>query len=202
MNRLVWAVETVGLYSLEEPGARDDYILIPVDRIPKEDRWEVKVRRLEAVLSLWMATIEAQSKDAKQVKVSSGKTNNSPAQPSETLDLRRTKGRYTFCRILGDDSTDDNSTLKRDLSWWVGERIAEQSDDPVRENESSTKSNSNTIEPVADTTSNPTTWHRSKACKDVELIIGFNGPEAECERSLLMKNIRSDFLRAFSGSQI
>jgi hypothetical protein len=38
MDNLKWAVETVGLDSLEQANERDDYVLIPVDRIKEDGR--------------------------------------------------------------------------------------------------------------------------------------------------------------------
>jgi hypothetical protein len=198
MENLRWAVETVGLDSLEQANERDDYVLIPVDWIKKNGRWEVDIRRLEAVLSLWMATIEARSKDAGEDEISPGRTRTSSASFSGPVDLRRTKGRYRFCRILGDDLVGVNGILKRDLSWWVDGLIAEQSDDPVEENEACTFSN--TRDPVADGTPNTANWRRSKARKGADLIIGFNGSKTECECCFTTKKTHPDFWRECSRS--
>jgi hypothetical protein len=193
LSDLKWAIETGGLYSLEQAGERNDYVRIPVRWLGKNDRWQADIRTIEAVLSLWMATIET-----KEDEIHSGKTKNSPAPISGSLSLRRTKSRYVFCRILGDHFAEENSTLKRDLSWWVDELIAEQSDNPVEEDESRTEPNPNTRDSVADETPVASTWHRSKARNGADLVIGFNGHSTDCKRSLMLKNIDADFLRACS----
>ncbi|KAF3054087.1 hypothetical protein E8E11_011412 [Didymella keratinophila] len=80
-------------------------------------KWTVEIGVIDAILSLWMASIEA---EAANLRKSSDEehANSTSRQKSETPNWRRRKLgidlRYDFRRILGDDFKD--GTMKRDLS--------------------------------------------------------------------------------------
>jgi hypothetical protein len=172
-----WAIETIGL-STERSSGRQDYITVPIQKSGYDSKWQVSIGAVDAILSLWMASIEAQA-DAQRSsqKVDAKKT---PGQTPHLPNWRRTKAgvdlRYNYCRILGDDFED--GSLKRDLSWWVDELIAEQSasqlpSGKVGPNHGGKKSKEQTYR-----------WDCSNAranAKATDLIIGFNGRSKNCE---------------------
>ncbi|KAH4338099.1 hypothetical protein HBH98_214870 [Parastagonospora nodorum] len=165
-----WVIETIRL-STER---HQDYVTVPIQKSPKNDKWEVDIGTVDAILSLWIASIEAQAADV-QKSSDEANANKTPGQTSHLPNWRRTKAgidmRYNYCRILGDDFED--GSLKRDLSWWVDELIAEQSDsysaskkvDPNHEGDKKSKDLHYR-------------WDRSEArgnAKSTDLMIGFNG---------------------------
>jgi hypothetical protein len=118
---------------------RPDKVKIPVVRRNSDGKWEVDVAKIDAVLSLWMASIEAKTaKDAKDAQqrrdarrgLGKGRLATDLAQDSgdPLPDWRRIKvgddSRRTFGRIIGDSL---NGELKRDISWWFDSIIAELS---------------------------------------------------------------------------
>ncbi len=111
-----------------------------------------------------MATIEAHKKDYE-------------VQDTLTVSRRKlsgTQSSFGFCRILGDlieGDLEKEATLKRDLSWWVDDLIAEQSDDCE-------SLNAEAPNPKGATKVN---WRGSKAREGCRLIIGFNGHKEQCE---------------------
>ncbi|KAJ4265329.1 hypothetical protein NW762_004614 [Fusarium torreyae] len=80
----------------------------------KSSKWRVDVGTVDSTLSLWMAGIVAR------------KIRNQ----DRPYDWRRAKDgddlKYPFVRIIGNN--DDDGVLKRDIAWWVGETIANESD--------------------------------------------------------------------------
>ncbi|KAH3991902.1 hypothetical protein HBI56_206560 [Parastagonospora nodorum] len=166
-----WAIETIGL-STERSRGRQDYITVPIQKSGYDSKWQVSIGAVDAILSLWIASIEAQADAQRSTdKVDAKKT---PGQTPQLPNWRRTKAgvdlRYNYCRILGDDFED--GSLKRDLSWWVDELIAEQSASQsptgkVGPNHGGKKSKDQTCR-----------WDCSNAranAKATDLIIGFNG---------------------------
>ncbi|KAK3312638.1 hypothetical protein B0H66DRAFT_484763, partial [Apodospora peruviana] len=91
-----------------------DKVTISVERRQegREYRWFVEIGKIEALLSLWLASIESE-----MIK-----------QTDELGDWRRSKvgigAKLDYCRIIGDNYSDD--VLKRDISWWVSEQAVDQ----------------------------------------------------------------------------
>ena len=183
IDYLDWAVETIGIPVTKQ---RDDFVTIPIRRAdvngePK-GRWQADIGAIEAVLSLWMATTEAQTEAAKNEAKANGASTSGASQRSNWR--RANTGndlRYKFCRILGDDY--EGRTLKRDLSWWVDELIASQSDNcegtegkqlAVFQSDGKSPKNQKIQGTAAP-------WKCSRARTGVELIIGFNGRQEQCE---------------------
>lgn len=112
-----------------------------------------------------MATIESTRKaDKKEAKEKQDQAADASESSQGSSNWRYKKSginlRYKFCRIIGDAYDDD--VLKRDLSWWIDELIADQSDD-CQEPESEEPS-----------------WLHSNARTDMDLIIGFNSSQNHC----------------------
>ena len=106
-----------------------------------ESRWTVNSTKLDAILSLWMSRIAEESRAQSVAKLDSRNANARDQKPR-----RLHKGRIQYCRILGEtfypraDNTTPNqlstqtmdraneNTLKRDISWWIDESIALESE--------------------------------------------------------------------------
>ncbi len=159
IDTLPWVIQTLKPVSAENSvTAQEDTVTIPIRRSAETGKWEVELGQLDAAVSLWMASIEASLSNARK------EASSAPPKDKRRQDWRRAesgKGMiYKFCRILGDDFED--CVLKRDLSWWVDDLLADQSALAV-EKEASTDG-----------------WHRSRARdEDVDLVIGFNGRPKE-----------------------
>ncbi|KAF4946652.1 hypothetical protein FGADI_11041 [Fusarium gaditjirri] len=113
-----------------------DFIQIPVDNLAGGGKksWRVDIGKIDAAISLWMATIEKERSRGTNQTSESVDFANSADQP--TSEWRRTKvgddPNYSFCRIVGDNLEDE--ALKRDISWWVDSFVAEQCDPWGQEN--------------------------------------------------------------------
>ncbi|SPJ88726.1 uncharacterized protein FTOL_12620 [Fusarium torulosum] len=121
--------------------------------------WKVDIGKIDAALSLWMATIEKErSHGTDQTSEPVDFDISADQSPSE---WRRTKvgddPNYTFCRIVGDNLEDE--ALKRDISWWVDSFVAEQCDPLGQEN---------------DYDDNQQRWNPARN-NDADLVIGFSG---------------------------
>jgi hypothetical protein len=138
LSHVNWRIEATELTSTGV-SERPDKVKIPVVRRNSDGKWEVDVAKIDAVLSLWMASIEAKTaKDAKDAQqrrdarrgLGKGRLATDLAQDSgdPLPDWRRIKvgddSRRTFGRIIGDSL---NGELKRDISWWFDSIIAELS---------------------------------------------------------------------------
>lgn len=168
-----WIVETIGL-STERGSGQCDFVSIPVQRI--KGKWNVGIGVIDAILSLWMAGIEAEAA-YRRTRPHEEHANNTSGQKLEEPNWRWRKSgidlRYDFRRILGDDLKD--GTLKRDLSWWVSETIIEQSEE---KRHSSTALVTGTTLENANPKSVESRFSPSSAKQRGEpfkLIIGFNG---------------------------
>ncbi|KAK7432975.1 hypothetical protein QQZ08_000446 [Neonectria magnoliae] len=141
---------------LASPPEEQNSIMIPIRSSGK--KWEVDIGTVEAALSLWMASIEATTLQDKASPIEGSSTNgHKQKHPDWRRAKARTGMRHSFCRILGDDF--DNGVLKRDLSWWVDELVADTAANNGNDYKSTTT----------------TRWHKSHARdRDVGLIIGFN----------------------------
>ncbi|KAF2450262.1 hypothetical protein P171DRAFT_438940 [Karstenula rhodostoma CBS 690.94] len=156
LKYLDWNIETVGHSPTNQTSERHGFVNIPLEK--HGEKWRADIGKIEAIISLWMAATEVRTETKR--KPASGAASKSTDEKSDLTDWRRTKVgsnlRYRFCRILGNDLEDDK--LKRDLSWWIDELIADKSDDTTIHNASED------------------TWFCSKAREEeVDLIIGFNG---------------------------
>jgi hypothetical protein len=190
LDSLDWVIETIRL-SNEPSIGHPDYVTISVQKSSDNDRWQVAIGTIDAILSLWTASIEAQAADARK----SSDEDNADKTPGQNFDLpnwRRMKAgidlRYNYCRILGDDFED--GVLKRDLSWWVDELIADQSDShpesnhgaPTNKRDVESKAEGSSAQRGSELTDNQ--WKRSNArvnAKAGDLIIGFNGRSEACK---------------------
>ncbi|EKJ79093.1 hypothetical protein FPSE_00694 [Fusarium pseudograminearum CS3096] len=70
--------------------------------------WKVNAGKVEAILSIWMAHLEAQN-------TTKGKKNKATEWQRSKADVALG---VDYCRILG--RSNDNRVLQRDLNWWVG----------------------------------------------------------------------------------
>ncbi|KAK0622796.1 hypothetical protein B0T14DRAFT_494379 [Immersiella caudata] len=177
VKRLDCAVEALKPISSVLAGEQADLITIPIKRSAETGKWEVDLGKVEATLSLWMATIEAQLSDEKK----------DPKGSSDlrTRDWRRAESgkgmRYRFCRILGDDFKD--GVLKRDLSWWVDELLADQSDphDFTGQQVEKPVDYDSEYESMLDAQPQATWLRNPSRDGDIKLVIGFNGRPKEAD---------------------
>lgn len=192
LDSFIWVVEAVGTKPSNGGNERSDYVNVPMRRSSK-GKWQVDIGRIDAILSLWMASIEsytAATQVSKQRK-SKGQIVGEDTQSNRALpDWRRSKAgvdmRYNYCRILGDDFED--GVLKRDIAWWVDELTAEQSD--VRAKRKLDRSDEVPLDGLG--TTMPTSHHKSETAdtwecsnarakaKSTDLVIGFNGRGRYC----------------------
>ncbi|RSL78383.1 hypothetical protein CEP51_008242 [Fusarium floridanum] len=186
-SKMNWQIEVTKFTSASMSGDLDT-VKIPVERKNSDGKWQVDVAKIDAILSLWMASIEAKkAKDAKDAQerrdsqwgLGKGRslTDLTPHSGDPLPDWRRTKvgddSRCTFGRIIGDNLKDE--VLKRDISWWVDSIVAEQSDPAVEDdNNSSDEGNDEGSDDGRDAEGNRRLWSRARS-SDVELVIGFNG---------------------------
>jgi hypothetical protein len=188
LDSFEWAIKTTRLSTKRGIGSQD-YVTVPIQKSTHDGKWQVGIGTIDAILSLWMASIEAQAAEVKSSdKLNARKT---PGQASRLTNWRRIKAgvdmRYDYCRILGDDFED--GSLKRDLSWWVDELIAEQSDSRLPSNKVAPNHGEEKVNKHKDQ------WGCSKArvnVKDTDLIIGFNGCSKTCKltRFASLSNLR------------
>ncbi|KAJ4303131.1 hypothetical protein N0V90_002023 [Kalmusia sp. IMI 367209] len=155
-----WVIETTKLFDNQSSHQTDNIVIsLSQDTKSKAKRWLVEVGKIEAVLSLWIASIEAEMHKNSDRATSKAATPGNAQRKDELADWRRSKAgigsKLDYCRIIGDNY--DDGVLKRDISWWVGEQFAEQAE---IKGEGS--------EPL------PT-----RGGEKVKLVIGFNGPSQE-----------------------
>jgi uncharacterized protein len=120
-----WVVETVRP-SGSSKIVDSDSVTVPIER-SDTGKWIVDSGMLDAVISLWMAGIEAgllhEQKGSRSTNTMKGFRGNSRKAPDWRRRQAETGMRYIFLRILGDDFED--GVLQRDLSWWSDEQVAE-----------------------------------------------------------------------------
>ncbi|RSL49481.1 hypothetical protein CEP54_012405 [Fusarium duplospermum] len=188
-----WRIEVTKFTSTSMSGDLDT-VKIPVERKNSRDKWRVDVAKIDAILSLWMASIEAKKvkdeKDAQESKDSrqglgKGRPATDPTSHSGVPlpDWRRTKvgddSRCSFGRIIGDNFNDE--VLKRDISWWVDSIVAEQSDPAVEDdNNSGDEGSDDGSDGGSDSRGNGRRWSRARN-SGINLIIGFNGNKSHTE---------------------
>jgi hypothetical protein len=109
-------------------------------------RWRVDLAGIEAVLSLWMANLEAR--------------NSLHDKDLETADWRRAgvASNVDYCRILGEKR---GEVLKRDISWWVNNPEI-YTEKEIQEGEG----------PDTTATDSPARDHRNN---EIKITIGFIG---------------------------
>ncbi|XPS75928.1 hypothetical protein M3J09_007992 [Ascochyta lentis] len=173
INSFDWVVETIGLSTVRGI-SRSDYVSIPVQRI--KGKWNVGIGVIEAILSLWMASVEAQAADLRRTSVEEHE-NSTSKQKSETPNWRRRKlgvdMRYDFRRILGDDFKD--GTLKRDLSWWVSETLIEQSEEKRISNKTAVTGTEHEDANLKSADTGFLPGGAKLTVDALEMVIGFNG---------------------------
>ncbi|KXX81406.1 Ankyrin-1 [Madurella mycetomatis] len=172
-----WAFETCRQFPKEDTRGTDLVTISLTKHAGIGARWSVEVGKVEAVLSLWMASIEVDRIKAEKAKAAEGENSKPGSVVSgqgrkESADWRRSKAgigsKVNYCRIIGEDFND--SVLRRDISWWVSDLLVEQAQTNCGKSDEAT----------------PET---PRGGENVKLVIGFNGPpEARpgaCELSLV-----------------
>ncbi|RBA22313.1 hypothetical protein FPRO05_00660 [Fusarium proliferatum] len=118
--------------------------------------WQIKVGEVEAILSLWMAHLEA--------------TKVVQTKDKEKSDWQRSKAGTAlgvdYCRILG--PSDQCGVLERDIKWWVGNSALTEITMAKRMDEEATDPGYRTCE---------ASYHcKDPGHDDVKIVIGFMGP--------------------------
>lgn len=118
--------------------------------------WQIKVGEVEAILSLWMAHLEA--------------TKVAKTKDKEKSDWQRSKAGTAlgvdYCRILG--PSDQRGVLERDIKWWVGNSTLTEITMAKRMDEEATGPRHRTCE---------ASYHcEDSGHDDVKMVIGFMGP--------------------------
>ncbi|KAK5652908.1 hypothetical protein OQA88_9386 [Cercophora sp. LCS_1] len=181
LDKLEWIVDVHPPTSTGAPERQNDTISLPIRRwrLPKgeaheptpaekerDGKWQVDLGKVEAALSLWMASIEAKlSEERKEPERDKGGR-------GEGKDWRRAESgkgmRYRYCRILGNNCGD--GSLRRDLSWWVDELLVDQGHfndkDPITVDGGAAEGSGKSFK-----------WFRNPAIQDtdIQLIIGYHG---------------------------
>ena len=193
-DHLAWIIETTGYQISDQANERSDHVNIAIRRNAK-GKWQADIGKIDAILSLWMASIEAQ---AAAVRTRKSKRNNMKGNAPDAntrlsgnkADWRRAKAgidlRYEYCRILGDDFED--GVLKRDISWWVDEITADQADTrtglkevPLAASQVTTVTTGGSSLSQKSEVAHP--WYCSSARTKIKppgLVIGFNGRTEAC----------------------
>jgi hypothetical protein len=176
-----WVVEASKL-SHDKRHVDTDSVVISLSPVTagSKTRYLVEIGKIEAVLSLWIASMEAEMiKSTEQATHQSGAPGKGPPQ-DELADWRRSKAgigsKLDYCRIIGDNYED--GVLKRDISWWVGRQIADQAH--VETDDSETDGAATTP---------------ARGGEKVKIVIGFNGPQegeetTSCSRVGVVELIR------------
>lgn len=187
---IVWEIPVQS--SRDKPGA----VKLKIDREAKG--WKINVGEVEAILSVWMANLEAQ--------------NTTRAKNDKDTEWQRSKAGIAlgvdFCRLLGRKY--DNGVLQRDINWWVGNpAISEiETDKQATENKSNPApgfSRNTSFQPQGSTVNDeyspqasspeetssaeqPYAYESSKH-KNVKMVIGFTETiKAEGSQTLLVQH--------------
>jgi len=158
MRTLEWGFDVMKPSSGPGIETEVDYIAMRATKTCN-NKWEMDLGKLDAALSLWMASIEARDMNE---AASSNPTSAHDAEGGGNCkkifsDWRRSQAgiglKYDYCRILGDNF--DDGVLKRDISWWVDEILADQADMDARDSSRGSSA--------------------ARYDEDVKLVIGFSG---------------------------
>ncbi|KAH7154391.1 ankyrin repeat-containing domain protein [Fusarium sp. MPI-SDFR-AT-0072] len=133
--------------------------------------WQIKVGEVEAILSLWMAHLDA--------------TKAAKTKDKEKADWQRSKAGVAlgvdYCRILG--PSDQRGVLERDIKWWVGNPAVTEITMTKRVEDTSTSKHRDFQ-----------TYEASYHCDDpgnddIKMVIGFMGPlQPENTHKLLVQH--------------
>ncbi|WXC58164.1 hypothetical protein SNK03_004062 [Fusarium graminearum] len=164
----------------------------------KAKGWKINAGEVEAILSIWMANLEAH--------------NTTHANHDKNMEWQRSKAGVAlgvdYCRILGRKY--DNGVLERDINWWVrnpaiseietekqaAEAKSNSEQEPSREksfqHRGSTTKNKSSLKPSSSeqttSTNVPYTYDSSKH-KNVKIVIGYTEPtEAKGPQTLLVQH--------------
>ncbi|RKK71337.1 hypothetical protein BFJ69_g11092 [Fusarium oxysporum] len=131
--------------------------------------WKIKVGEVEAILSLWMAHLDA--------------TKAAKTKDKEHTDWQRSKAGVAlgvdYCRILG--PSDQRGVLERDIKWWVGNPAVTEITMAKKMEEETTSSRHQTFE---------ASYHcDDPGHDDIKMVIGFMGPlQPENTHKLLVQH--------------
>ncbi|EMT71020.1 Serine/threonine-protein phosphatase 6 regulatory ankyrin repeat subunit A [Fusarium odoratissimum] len=131
--------------------------------------WKIKVGEVEAILSLWMAHLDA--------------TKAAKTKDKEHTDWQRSKAGVAlgvdYCRILG--PSDQRGVLERDIKWWVGNPAVTEITMAKKMEEGTTSSRHQTCE---------ASYHcDDPGHDDINMVIGFMGPlQPENTHKLLVQH--------------
>ncbi|EWZ81514.1 hypothetical protein FOWG_14519 [Fusarium oxysporum f. sp. lycopersici MN25] len=131
--------------------------------------WKIKVGEVEAILSLWMAHLDA--------------TKAAKTKDKEHTDWQRSKAGVAlgvdYCRILG--PSDQRGVLERDIKWWVGNPAVTEITMAKKMEEETTSSRHQTCE---------ASYHcDDPGHDDIKMVIGFMGPlQPENTHKLLVQH--------------
>lgn len=116
-KKIQWATKTSAVCDDGIDGVEETTVLIE----NKNGKWIIELGKLEAILSLWMASIKARELDIEKKGYA---TDN--CSDTKIGDWRRSSGaKVRFDRVVGDGwFFARNDSLKRDISWWVGHDIS------------------------------------------------------------------------------
>jgi hypothetical protein len=131
LDVLDWCLEAIRPPTSDMSPQEPDWISIHAERSSAGD-WQVDIGRIDALISLWMASTEAkatQDQSSSPVDKTSSKATKLRESPNWRLAQSGKDMKHSFCRIIGDNLED--GILKRDVAWWVDELIADQSDSQV-----------------------------------------------------------------------
>jgi hypothetical protein len=120
---ITWVIKTTKIFD-KGISRETDNVVINLTK-SKRKKWLVEVGKVEAILSLWLASIEAETLKNAEQATSNADAPGKAQRRDELADWRRTQagiGSKLECyRVIGDNYKDN--VLKRDISWWVGERF-------------------------------------------------------------------------------
>ncbi|RSL51250.1 hypothetical protein CEP53_008513 [Fusarium sp. AF-6] len=116
VNKILWAIQTSALFDNEHDKIEETTVTIE----KKNGKWVSKLGKIEAILSLWMASIKARQLDMEETR----DTTDSRLD-MRTGDWRRSSSaKVKFDRIIGDgERHTENDSFMRDISWWVGDDV-------------------------------------------------------------------------------
>ncbi|RSL87189.1 hypothetical protein CEP51_002361 [Fusarium floridanum] len=114
-DKIMWATKTSAL--CDNGNDEIEKTTVAIER--KNGKWVAELGKIEAILSLWMASIKARQIDMEE--------NRDTTRDRDTTmgDWRRSSSaKIKFERIVGDGWFDNHhDSLLRDISWWVGDSV-------------------------------------------------------------------------------